>query len=359
MHLFLSVVLQDAGPSHPTFLRVTSLFGFLAIGAVSFFPLFPASATENEAILLVCNKHEDTMSFVDPITLTPLEKISTGHNPHEIVLSSDHKYAYLSNYAPPGNTISVIDLVNRKHILQISTGDYGRIHGAAISPDGAHAYFTAGQSGYVVEIDTRTHKVTRAIPTHGKISHMVLVSPDGKRLYTANIVSENVSVLDRDSGDLITQVPCGKGAEGMCFTPDGTRLWVGNQEAGSITIIDTASCTALETFSCPGMPVRIRFTPDGKRVLVASWTDPGELVLLETDTHREIKRLPVGKQAIGIELSPDGKRAFVGCEHEDGVHVIDLESPSVTAKILTGNGSDAMAWWAPPNDGNASSPSKS
>lgn len=357
MRLFLPVPLQDTAPSRPKVPWISSLFGFLIIATLTFFAIFPVSATENEAILLVCNKHEDTMSFVDPVALKPIDKMPTGHNPHEIVLSLDRKYAYLSNYAPPGNTISIIDLVNRKHIRQISTGDYGRIHGAAISPDGAHAYFTAGQSGYVVEIDTRTQAVTRAIPTHGKISHMVLVSPDGKRLYTANIVTENVSVLDLASGTLITQVPCGKGAEGMCFTPDGTRLWVGNQEAGSITIIDTALHTALETFSCPGMPVRIRFTADGKRALVASWTDPGELVVLEVDTHREIKRLPVGRQAIGIELSPDGKRAFVGCEHEDGVHVIDLESLSVTGKILTGNGSDAMAWWIPPNDDNVSASS--
>ncbi len=312
--------------------------------------LFPQvlQAGETSALLLVCNKHENTLSFVNPDTLLPVDKITTGPNPHEIILSADHRFAYLSNYAPPGNTISVMDLVNRKHLTQISTGEYGRIHGAAITPDGRHAYFTAGQSGYVVEVDTDTQVITRAIPTHGKISHMVLVSPDGKRLYTTNIVTENVSVINRASGKLITQVPCGKGAEGMCITPDGKRLWVGNQEAGSITIIDTETNTPIETFPCPGMPVRIRFTLDGMHALVASWTDPGELVILETCSHKEIKRLPVGRQAIGLELSPDGKRAFVGCEYTDGVHVIDLESLSVTGNIRTGNGSDAMAWWTPP-----------
>ena len=319
--------------------------------AVLFLLLGPVTAvTADDSLLLVCNKHENTLSFVDPVSLTPIAKITTGPNPHEIVLSADRRFAYLSNYAPPGNTISVIDLVNRKHVRQISTGEFGRIHGAAIARDGRHAYFTAGQSGYVVEVDTATCKVIRALPTHGKISHMVVVSPDGKRLYTANIVTENVSVIDRASGELITQVPCGKGAEGMCFTPDGKHLWVGNQEAGSITIIDTSSNTAVETFPCPGMPVRIRFTVDGKRALVASWTDPGELVVLEADSHKELKRLPAGRQAIGLELSPDGKRAFVGSEHEDGVHVIDLDTLSLAGVIKTGNGSDAMAWWAPPAD---------
>ena len=165
----------------------------------------------HKAILLVCNKHDDTMSFVDPRSLQVLETIPTGPNPHEIVLTPDGKRAYLSNYAPPGNTISVIDLVGRRHVSQISTGQYSRIHGAALAPDGRFAYFTAGQTGYVVEVDTDTNEMTRAIPTHGKISHMVAVSPDGNFLYTANIATENVSVLNRETGSLISLIPCGPG----------------------------------------------------------------------------------------------------------------------------------------------------
>jgi len=307
---------------------------------------FPAGA--EKAQLLVCNKHEDTMSFVDAKTYESIEKIKTGPNPHEIVISKDRRFAYLSNYRPPGNTVSVIDLVNRRHILQIGTGEYVRIHGAAIAPDGKHAYFTAGQSGYIVEIDTATNQLRRGIQTHGKISHMVLVSPDGNRLYTANIESENVSVIDRESGALITQIPCGKGAEGMALTPDGKRLWVGNQTGGSITIIDVKTHQAVKTFPCPGMPVRIRFTPDGKRALVSSWTEHGELIVIDVATLSEIKRLPVGSRAIGLEVSPDGKWAYVGCEYKDGVHVVDLESLTVADKFFTGDGSDAIAWWVPP-----------
>ena len=84
---------------------------------------------------------------------------------------------------------------------------------------------------------------------------------------------------------------------------------------------------------------------------------------------KEIKRIPVGSHAIGIELSPDGRFAFVGCEdagktsidnegqenvsdilHEsDGVHVIDLERLEVDKVIKTGLGPDPMQMWWPPN----------
>jgi len=321
----------------------------------------------SEAILLVANKHSNTLSFVDPRSFEVVMTIPTGPNPHEIVVTPDQRFAYLSNYAPPGNSVSVVDLVQRKHVKQISTGDYGRIHGCAISHDGKRAYFTAGQSGYVLEVDTKTNQVTRAIPTHAKISHMVYVSPDNKRLYTANISSENVSVIDRMSGELITQIPCGPGVEGMAFTPDGKYLWAANQTGGTITIIDVATHRPIDTFACPGMPVRIKFTSDGKRALVAGWIKEGMLTVIDVASRKEIKRIRVGDFAIGIELTPDEKYAFVGCEDSkiatvgsdgeetltvssdgsQGVHVVNMESLMVETVIKTGMGPDPMVMWFP------------
>lgn len=321
-----------------------------------------------QPILLVANKHSNTLSYIDPVSFKVIETIPTGPNPHEITVTPDQRFAYLSSYEPPGNTISVIDLVKRKQVKQISTGTYGRIHGAAISLDGKHAYFTAGQSGFVVEIDTKTNEVTRAIPTHGKISHMVYVSPDGKNLYTANIVSENISVIDRVTGKLITQIPCGPGCEGMAFTPDGKNIWVLNQTAGTITIVDITGYKPVETFECKGMPVRIRFTSDGKFALVAGWVKEGTLTVIDVATRKEVKRIRVGDYAIGVELSPDEKFAFIGCEDamdaqvlpdgtekiksgkEDshGIHVVDMKTLSVTTIIKSGLGPDPMVLWYPP-----------
>ncbi|WP_345031536.1 exo-alpha-sialidase [Ravibacter arvi] len=318
-------------------------------------------------LLLAANKHSNTLSFVDPIGRDVLQTISTGPNPHEIIVTPDQRFAYLSNYAPPGNTISVIDLKNRKHISQISTGEIGRIHGTAMAPDGKRAYFTAGQTGFVVEVDTKTNKVVRNIPTHGKISHMVYISPDGKYLLTANIVSENISVIDRKTGGLLRQIPAGAGVEGMAFTPDHKKLWALNQTAGSITVIDVATWQPEETFPCEGMPVRIRFTKDGSQALVANWVKDGKLTIIDTRTKKEIKRIPVGDFAIGVELSSEGRYVFVGCEDSrkaevfkdgsekseahktvsDGIHVIDLQKMEVIDIIKTGLGPDPMVMWFP------------
>ena len=297
-----------------------------------------------DPLLLVCNKHDDTMSFVDPVALRVIETISVGPNPHEIIVTPDRRFAYLSNYRPPGDSISVIDLDARRHTKQIATGDYTRIHGAAMTSDGSFAYFTAGQSGYVIEIDTSKNVVTRAISTCGEISHMVYVSSDDTLLYTANIVSEDVSVIDRASGELLRKIPCGSGVEGMAFSPDGTELWALNQTGDSIDVIALPSHEVVERITCPGMPVRCVFSPDGSRAYIPSWTESGELIVIDSATRKEIARIPVGSQAIGVVISPDGGRVFVGCEHTDGVHVVDTATLDVIDVVHTGDGSDAMAY---------------
>ena len=322
-----------------------------------------------DPVLIVANKHSNTLSYLDPVNLEVLETIKIGNNPHEITITPDQRFAYLSSYEAPGNSILVVDLMKRQQIDTIHTDEYVRIHGAAVSPDGKHVYFTAGQTGFVVEVATATNTVTRAIPTGGKLSHMVYLSPDGQYLLTANITSEDISVINRATGTLETLIPAGKGVEGMAFTPDGKYLWALNQTGGTITVIDWQTRSVLEELGCPGMPVRIRFTPDGKRALVAGWERNGTLTVMDVKTGMKIKRIPVGSYAIGVELSPDGNYAFVGCEDagnthigkdgkenieklkdgSDGVHVIDLRSLEVVKIIKTGLGPDPMQMWWPQN----------
>lgn len=123
-----------------------------------------------DPLLLVLNKHEDTMSYVDPATLAVVATAPAGHDPHELVIRADRRLAFISNYAPPGNTVAVVDLVERRLVTLILTEPYTRIHGAAMEPGGRFGYFTAGQTGYLVEVDLTECRVSRAIETHGEIA---------------------------------------------------------------------------------------------------------------------------------------------------------------------------------------------
>src|SRR6188474_1095522 len=93
--------------------------------------------------LLILSKNEQQLSIVDPATLKILTRIPTGPDPHEIVASDDGARAYISNYGGGAyNTLTVIDLVNRK---SLGTVDLGALRG----PHGLH--FVGGKVWFTAE----------------------------------------------------------------------------------------------------------------------------------------------------------------------------------------------------------------
>jgi YVTN family beta-propeller protein len=70
----------------------------------------------------------------------------------------------------------------------------------------------------------------------------------------------------------------------------------------------------------------------------------------DVPNRREIKRIRVGDQPIGVLITPDEDRVFVSNMTSDEIHVIDLEELVVIKRFETGKGPDAMGWWLPPED---------
>src|SRR6188474_3853246 len=149
-------------------------------------------------LLLVINKGDNTLAIIDASTLTILGTAPTGPDPHEVVASADGKLAYITNYnAGNGfaNSISVVDLVAMKALPPIDLGALGRPHGIALA-DGK-VYFTAEGAKVVGRYDPATRRVDWVIGTGQDRTHMVIVSSDQKMLFTTNVSSATVSILEQ------------------------------------------------------------------------------------------------------------------------------------------------------------------
>src|ERR1700704_971830 len=80
--------------------------------------LLTASALRADP-LLVLNKRDATLAFVDPAAMKVVAKIPTGEGPHEVAVSGDGKIAVVCNYGTgpnPGTTLMVVDVAARKEL---------------------------------------------------------------------------------------------------------------------------------------------------------------------------------------------------------------------------------------------------
>jgi YVTN family beta-propeller protein len=318
-------------------------FGLLAIAIALSADLLNAQS----ARLLVLNKEDATLSIIDPASGKTLGTVPVGQGPHELVTSTDGKWAFASNYGTgpaPGHTISMIDVAARKELRRIDVAPLSRPHGLAFA--NGKLYFTAEANKTIARYDPETNKVDWEFETAQTGTHMVLPTKDARTIFTSNIGSDNVSAIEQGADGKWTQtiIAVGKGPEGIDLSPNGREIWSAHSRDGGVSIIDVATKKVTHTIHAgTKRSNRIKLTPDGKFALVSD-LEAGDLVVLDTAARKEVKRLPLGRMPEGILIPPDGSRAFVAVNGDNHVAVVDLKTWQVANKISTGTGPDGMAW---------------
>ena len=323
-----------------------NVFGWLAAVVILFLPHFVGAQTPSPA-LLVLDKEDNMLSIIDPTTSKTVARIATGEGPHEIVASDDGKFAFVANYGArtPGNTISVMDLVAQKELRRVDLGALHRPHGITFAD--SKVWFTAEQNRLIARYDPAANQIDWLLGIGQNGTHMLVFSKDHSQLFTSNIQSDSITLLQRGADSVgwsATTIAVGKGPEGADISPDGREFWAANSGDGTISIIEVATKKVAQTLDVHTKHSnRLKFSLDGKVVLVS---DPGSnaLLVLDAASRKELRRINPGRQPEGILIVPDGARAYVAMAGENAVAVLDLKTLEVTARIATGAGPDGLAW---------------
>jgi YVTN family beta-propeller protein len=304
--------------------------------------LFAAAGLASAQTLLVLNKEDATLAFLDPASGKVTARVPVGEGPHELALSSDRKLAFVSNYGTgqkPGNSISIVDTRTKQELRRLDLGILRRPHGLWFAA--GKLFFTAEANKVIGTYDPSTGKVDSVLGTGQVGTHMVLATPDAARIFTANIGGDSICLIE---GMNQTVIPVGKGPEGLDLTADGRQLWTAHSRDGGVSIIDVATRKVVETFNAgTKRSNRIKLTPDGKLALISD-LEGGELVVVDAPARRVTRRIPLGKAPEGILIAPGGDRAYIAVAGDNQVVTLDLKTFAVTARFEPGKGPDGLAW---------------
>lgn len=301
-----------------------------------------SSAAAAGPILLVGNKGEDTLSFVDLDSGKELGRAPTGKMPHEIAISPDGKQAAVVAYG--GTTIDLFDVATRKKLSTIDLAPNAGPHGIVWLADG-RIIVTTERSKSVAVVDAAAGTVAKSIATEQEGTHMVAVSADGSRAFTANIPAGTVSVLDLKAGTKLRDIAVGGKPEGLALTRDGRTLWVADLEGARVQAFDTVSFAKLGEVATGAVPIRVAASPDG-RWIVTSNVGAGSLTIIDAETRTKARDLIVsgsGEAGQVTILFGPGSKLYAAETGRDEVAEVDLASGAVLRRLKAGKNGDGLA----------------
>ena len=334
---------------------VLKVLGVVSIGILA--PLLVSSETEtppSRGLLLVANKGNQTLGIIDPEAGRELAEIPEGGiTGHEVAASPDGQTAYVPIYGnsgvgkpgTDGRTMAVIDLPSRRVVRTFDFDKPLRPHCAVFGPKNGLLYVTTELSNSITVIDPKTLRVVSSIPTGQRESHMLAITQDGQRGYTANVGPGTVSAIDLVAQKTLAVIPVSPQTQRIALSPDDHWVFTADQTTPRLAVIDTSTNTLKTWVKLPTVAYGTAATPDGHWLLI-TLPDANKIGVLDIETMKIARTVAVGKMPQEIVVRPDGEVAYVSCQAAGKIAAVNLKTWTVDKLIAAGPDADGLAWAA-------------
>lgn len=312
------------------------------------------TATAQGPRLFVVNQGDKTMSVIDPATNTQVAVIDehqTTMHGHEIAVGPDPRIVFMPIYGNvgvgspglDGHEMLAIDWTSGQIVGRVDFGHGVRPHCVVYCPADGLLYVTTELDNAITIVDPKSLKVVGSIPTGQPYAHMLAITRDGKRGYTANCGSGTVSVLDMVNRKTVTVIPISSYTQRIALSPDDKWVFTSDQTQPRMAAISTASNKIEKWIELPGNGYGSAATPNGKWLLVPI---PGKDEVAVIDLKKLVlaRTIPVDRAPQEMLVRPDGRFAYVAGASAKKVSVIDLRKWEKVASIDVGNFPDGLAW---------------
>ena len=244
-----------------------------------------------------------------------------------------------------GREMVVIDIPSREVTGKVDFGHGVRPHDPVYDRASGMLYVTTELDQTVTIIDPRSLKIVGTVPTGQKESHMLVISRDGRRGYTANVGPGTVSVLDLPGRKTIAIIPISAQTQRIAISNDDKMVFTSDQTKPQLAVIDTATNKIKAWVPLPAVGYGTSPTPDGRYLLV-TLPKANEMVAVDLATLKVAHTVSVPNGPVKVLARPDGKFAYVSCSPAKQVAVVDLSQWKVDSLIDAGKGVDGLAWAA-------------
>jgi YVTN family beta-propeller protein len=223
-------------------------------------------------------------------------------------------------------------------------GDTTRLDYASLDPD-RHLLFIAhlGDSAVIV-FDTQAQRVITRIGGISKV-HGVLAIPELATVYASATGTNEVVAIDEGTLKITARVAGGVYPDGMAYAPAAHKLYVSDEHGGTETVIDVRTSRRVATIPLGGEVGNTQYDPVTQHIF-ANVQSRRQLIEIDPARDAVVARtdLPGADGNHGLLIEPAQRKAFIACEDNHRLLVLDLATHTVTASFGVGENPDVLAY---------------
>lgn len=307
--------------------------------------------SEEPTHLLVVDKSAGDLVAIELASGQVEWTVEVGPGPHETaavpadVSPTGSPLALVSMYATRdrrGQSVAVVDLLERTVVQRVSTQPQSMPHGLALVPGTSRVLVTVEADDAVLSFDLADPDDRQVIATGKRLPHMVVTSPDGTAAFAANITGGAVTRIDLSNGTA-RSAQVAAGAEGIAVTQDGSQVWVGSNEEHEVHVFAAVDLEPLGTFPTCRVPIRVTRVSAG--LMAITCLVDGQVDLYDVESRELVRSvsLPEGSSPVGTLPTPDGRLLYVAATATGTIYEIDVATGETLRAFAAGEEPDGMA----------------
>ena len=194
----------------------------------------------------------------------------------------------------------------------------------------------------VIDLDALT--VVATVPDIADV-HGVLAVPEVGRVFASATGTNELVTLDASTDQVIARTPTGQFPDGVGYDPRDDLVLVSNKDAGSETVVEGRSGRMVRTVQLGHEVGNVAY--DSTSGLAYVTVRPPDQVVAFDPTSGTITdrfRLKNCRGAHGLYVQPQTQQAFVACENNDEVVMLDLRNHRQIAAASVGDNPDVLAY---------------
>lgn len=219
-----------------------------------------------------------------------------------------------------------------------------RLDYASLDADRQLLFIAHLGDGEVIVVDTQAHRLVKRIANVAQV-HGVLAIPELGRVYASATGTNEVVAIDEKSLEVTARMPGGTYPDGLAYSPETHKVYVSDEHGGTDTVIDVLTNTRVATVQIGGVIGNTQYDAASHHMFINAQSSR-ELVEVDPATDKIVRRMkvPGADGNHGLLIDAASHRAFIACEGNDRLIVIDLVSGAAMAPFPVAKDPDVLAF---------------